>query len=275
MIEEDFVFTDEENRKVYREKGFVVIPLLTDEELRILRAHYLDYREYFTQGQKEMCSSAQHTSIAVATEISEKILALVQPNLKTKISNAQTLLAGLIVKSAGQSIDSALPWHRALSFVDERRYDAAMMWIGLEEEEVHNWTFDLLPGTHKFSNFVRTAPKHPTYELSYLSWMTWKKETIRLKWGEALIFNHRVLNSSPANTINQSSCAIQIPIKVEKADWLYFVNEENIVQQYEAGADFYLKLWTGGGIDPSSLRKHFSYEFAKMNVKEFLTYTIA
>jgi len=275
MMGEDFVFTDEENRKVYQEKGFVVIPLLIDEDLRILRAIYLDNREHFTQGQKDLFSSAQDTSIAVATEISEKILALVQPRLKTKISNAQTLLAGLIVKSAGQSIDSALPWHRVLSFVDERKYDAAMMWIGLEEEEAHNWTFDLLPGTHKFSNLLRTAPQHPAYESGFLPWMTWKKETIRLNLGEVLIFNHRVLNSSPANTINQSSCAIQIPIKVEKADWLYFVKAENIIQQYEACVDFYLKLWTGAGIDPSRLRKRFAYDFPKMNVKEFLTYTLA
>lgn len=275
MMVEDFVFTDEENRKVYQEKGFVVIPLLTDEEFRILRALYLNYSKHFLNLEKSVCISAQDTSMALAKEISEKILAIVQSNLKNKISNLQALLASFIVKSAGQSIDSALLWHRALSFVDERRYDAAMMWIGLEEEEVHNWTFDLLPGTHKFSNFVRTAPKHPAYESGYLSWMTWKKETIGLKRGEALIFNHRVLNSSPANTINQSSCAIQIPIKVEKADWLYFVKEENIIQQYEACVDFYLKLWTGTGIDPSRLRKRFAYDFPKMNVKEFLTYTMA
>jgi len=273
-MREDFVFTDEENRKAYQEKGYVVIPLLTDEDLRILRALYLDYREHFLNLEKSVYISAQDTSMALAKDISENILAIVQPNVKNKISNVQALFASFIVKSAGQSIDSALPWHRALSFVDERRYDAAMMWIGLEEEEVHNWTFDLLPGTHKFSNFLRTAPKHPAYESSYLSWMTWKRETIRLKWGEALIFNHRVLNSSPANTINQSSCAIQIPIKVEKADWLYFIKEENIVQQYEAGADFYLKLWTSAVIDPSCLRKRFAYDFPKMNFKEFLTYTM-
>lgn len=268
-------FVNKKDQKFYRKNGYVTFPLLNEADLMKLNEVYANFNQNINKDDPQKYSSAQDTSKSKAEEISAHILNLIRPRLKPHFVNLDLALAAFLVKPPKQKKEQALTWHQALTYVDETKFETAMVWIGLEFNEKDNWQFELLPATHKFKDYIRTAPNYPLFAEDYLRYIEFKKVAIQLKPGHALIFNNRLINCSPPNIGNMESRALQIFAKVKGASWLYFTNHEQKLRQYAASTNFFLDLWVKGKQDENAFTKEFQYTFPKMSFAEFLRYLLS
>jgi hypothetical protein len=267
-------FINKKDQKFYRKNGYVTFSLLSDADLVKLNEIYINFNQNIQKEDPQKYSSAQDISKPKAEEISTYILNLIRPRLKPYFVNLELALAAFLVKPPKQKKEQAIPWHQALTYVDETKYETAMVWIGLEFDKKDNWQFELLPATHKFKDYIRTAPNYPLFVEEYLRYMEFKKVAIQLKPGEALIFNNRLINCSPPNKTNKESRALQIFAKVKGASWLYFTNQEQKIKQYAASTNFFLDLWIKDSCDENAVTNEFQHTFPRMSFVEFLRYLL-
>lgn len=245
-MKDRIIFKNVKHQKSFDEKGFVHFNLLTDEEVKKLQQLYSQIESEIDKSNTQKYSSAQDMDTHRAKEISNEILKLVEPILSDFIENYEALAAAFLVKPPRQTSNDAIPWHQALTLVDETQFEAAMAWIGLEEKKGANWLYYLVPGSHFFEDLIRTAPKYTLYFNQYKPFFNALAIKTPLKQGEILVFNNRLLNRSPENRANIESKAIQIALKPSKAKWQYLIKEKGSISIFNASKDFYFSLWTQG-----------------------------
>jgi uncharacterized protein Usg len=267
------IFLEFKNEKVntdFKEKGFVQLPLLNDDDCRALQEYYKEIKNLIDIPSHSKYSTAQHTELLDTKMISEQIFKVVLPKLDEQLNNYDALVAAYLVKPAKQAKSEFLDWHQALSYVDETKYEAAMLWIALEDEPAYNWDFKVLPQTHLCEDVIRTSFHYPLYFEDYLQKLASKNtRQIHLKKGDAFIFHNRLLNYSAANETNIESKALQIPIKVAEATWQHYHHSETGIACYHPNLDFYLNFWKHRSIDEACFSHNVRYTFPKMDAKAY------
>lgn len=271
-MKDRIIFKNAKHQTSFDEKGFVHFNLLTNEEVKKLQQLYSQIESEIDKSSTQKYSSAQDIDRHRAQEISDEILKLVEPILSDFIENYEALAAAFLVKPPHQTSNDAIPWHQALTLVDETQFEPAMAWIGLEEKKGANWLYYLVPGSHLFEDFIRTAPKYTLYFNQYKPFFNALAIKIPLKQGEILVFNNRLLNRSPENRAKIESKAIQVALKPKNAQWKYYFKDDfnNKVNVYNVDSDFYFNLWTNKLL-LSDYKKHLiNHKEPSASFKDFL-----
>lgn len=271
MSIQHFTFLNSNQQQSFHEKGYVVISLLDENKVQALLNIYQEVQVHLQKKGVNIYTTGEHIEKEVAIKTNKVIQELVKNPVNSIIEDFDTLMAAFIVKSPEQNVDDYFDWHQDLSFVDESKYESAQVWIALQDTNIGNGSIQVVDKSHQFNNFIRTAPKFPSFFKNFEKNLVNQAKNIALKAGEAVIFNHRVWHSSPANTSKNERLAILMSIKVPKANWLYYYHSENedLVKTYKADLDFYLKVWIDKQIDETKLNTTFPYTFPQMTQKDF------
>jgi hypothetical protein len=266
-----FEFIDAKHQQAFFEQGYVSFPLLQKEEVQDLISLYESMEANIEKKDLKIFATGENVSMDLAKQTSDRILAIISPVLLQKLKAFDPLLAAFIVKPAEQNKADNFDWHQDLSFVDETCFESAQVWIALQDITYANGALQVIPKTHVYKDFIRTAPFYPSYFEAYFKDIIKKPHNVFLKAGEVVIFNHKLLHSSPANTSNKERMAVLLSIKVPKADWQYCLwdQEHENVKVYNADTHFYLQLWTNKKIQEENLKKQYAYTFPKMTIEEW------
>lgn len=264
-------FIRNECEESFRLKGYVLIDLLSPEEVTELRKVYTQIQVDVTRDDKTHFATGEHLEADKALVTSKAIDETILPALNQHLVNYESLMSAFIVKPAFQKAEEYFEWHQDLSFVDEEYYESAQLWVALQDTWVENGNIQIVEGTHSYQDNIRTSPSYPSFFDEYKEQMVKQCKQITMRAGQALIFNHKLLHGSTPNQSSAERIAVISTLKPKGAAWSYFeyLEAEQKVFKYLADLDFYLKKWSGQAAEPDKLIDSFVYHFPKMSAEQF------
>jgi hypothetical protein len=167
--------------------------------------------------------------------VSNEINSFVQENFP----GYKILNSNIILKEPG---DKEVPLHQDWSFVDEEKYTSFEIWLPLNEVNEKNGGMYVLEESHKwFKNYRSSRVNTKCIDL-YNSIKPHLK-FINMKFGEGLVFDHRLMHYTPPNLTGNSRLVMQTAIIPNDAIPLfaYQDTDKDDIEIFKVNENFFLK----------------------------------
>lgn len=229
------IFKDKLLQQKFEQHGYVTLPLIN---LPIVNSLMALYKKVQPTSLKGFSSTIYNQDIALKQKTSESIFSHIDEHIKIHLENFRPLGCSFLCKTPGQ--ESFMPVHQDWTVVDESRYASVTVWIPLIDVDENNGAMRVLPGSHKFSNALRSPTLPGAFQnLSGIIYenMKW----LKVKAGEAVIFNHALLHASPPNMSTSDRIVATYGLVPIEADLcFYHKNEEGKVVHYHVPDNFFI-----------------------------------
>lgn len=238
------------------ERGWVVVPLLDQEEVAELRGWYLVNSE----GNRHIPDGAYndeyaefsviHTDPAFREAAFRHIVRVVCPKADALLQGFEPLVANFVNKPAHTGV---VPTHQNWSVVDERRFRSLSVWVALVDCNRHNGTLELLARSHRNLRQPRGMWAYEAFA-GLAGDVVDQLECVEVKAGEAIILDDAVVHYSRPNVTGHDRLAIQLIMVPAAAQALFFQcvssDEQGMdVDVLEVSERFFWDFWHGDG-DP-------------------------
>jgi len=264
----EIIFNNEQLNKQFELNGFVVIPLLDKEEINILNDAY--HSDLFDNPEGFYSTSFSENEDTKSL-LSNTINKIIEPKAKNIFNPFKALGSCYLSKTPGTA--GKMPLHQDWTVVDESKYDSLTIWIPLQDVNEHNGALEVIPGSHRFSNTLRS----PFFDnpLSLIENDLRKDlQLVSLKAGEAVIFSQALIHASAENKSSKTRLAITYGLIPEKADLLfYYTNPETgLAEKYIVPTNFFEKYNTNIGEKPDigELIDTFNYQPKKITPNDYV-----
>ena len=263
------IFQDAALQKRFDEQGYIVLPFLNEPEVQALRQHYRKlHPEDPGQG---FHSTTFSPDTAYKTELFDGIAAVMNPKVGETFQDVKKLGGSFLVKYPGNP--GNMPVHQDWTFVDEGIFRSVTIWIPLEDVNAQNGAITVLPGSHEYTRTLR-APTLPPVFREVDAEIRSKMKTLKMKAGEAFIFDHSLLHASHLNQSDQPRIAVTYGLVHETASLRYYYRDKNAptgeVEHYEMPNDFFLTYHTvGERPEMGKLTDTIHLEFPQVTTAEF------
>jgi ectoine hydroxylase-related dioxygenase (phytanoyl-CoA dioxygenase family) len=229
------VFKNPELQQKFDKDGFVVISLLESDDVNKLAALY---KEVQPESFKGFSSTIYNQDITLKKSTSEKIGSIVRQRIDNYFGVFRPLGSSFLCKTPGE--DSIMPVHQDWTIVDESVFDSITVWMPLVDVDKRNGAMKVLPGSHKFSDALRSPTLHGVFQNIHPQ-IEEKMQWLKVKAGEAVVFSQALLHASPPNLSENERVIATFGLVHEQAK-LSFVhrNNEGLVEQYAIDDDFFL-----------------------------------
>ena len=260
------VFKDDTLQQEFDRNGYVLVPFLDADEVKSLKTIY----NRLPPPTAAMESSSYRKDIPNLAEIDQQARQVFHKPVERFFQDYRCLGTNFITKPPKQDPnDSKLALHQDWTLVDEERYSTLVCWVPLQDTTFHNGAFQLIPGSHLFSNALRCPSLPPSFrniteELAPLI------ETISMKAGEALIFTLALIHCSPPNSSENIRIAATYGLVPKEAELsMYYANDDNDeLHQYAMPDDMFFRfpeILTKGEV--GSFLKTFKYVAPELNME--------
>ncbi|NQX98671.1 MAG: phytanoyl-CoA dioxygenase family protein [Flavobacteriales bacterium] len=199
------VFQNEGLNNTLKKDGIVKFELPDFDPIhynQILHDLVIGYPNAF---EKRFYGSVEIAEMDVKRKIHEKFQELISPSIENQLINHKLLSYFFLVKGIGEK--SILHLHQDWSIIDERQFRAYNLWIPLCNSTTKNGTLYAIKGSHNFPLNIRGAGIPSKYGGCFSEAKKYL-EPIKVKAGEALLFDSRLLHYSPQNNTKKSRTAI-------------------------------------------------------------------
>ncbi len=179
--------------------GFTVVPLITETDINELFALYKNYFSEVSLNSSYADSNA-NSPAEVKRKISEGILKILKPRINNLFENHEFLVSIFMTKKPTTDSSSQISMHQDPTLlIDESENQHIKIWCPLMDVDETNGALQMIRGSHLFLPPVHavTVPNPYTNIYDTLYEM---KECIRMKAGEALLFDNRTLHCSMPNS---------------------------------------------------------------------------
>ncbi|HEX8456049.1 MAG TPA: phytanoyl-CoA dioxygenase family protein [Pyrinomonadaceae bacterium] len=232
------VFKDAKLDARFKQEGYVVLDLLTQEDI----AQLADFYEGFSYcHQYDFSATILTGEVEARIKIHDALSAVFRRRLLTVLHEYKIILASYAVKLP-QTEYSRVGLHQDFSFVDERAHIGLSIWCPLVEVNQENGWLGVVRGSQAFNSNLREACQLPYPELvpvieeKYLT-------RLPMRPGHVLFMDNRVFHGSPANRSGRQRVAaagVAIPTDSRLLACHYDVQTEAL-EVYEVPDDFYLR----------------------------------
>lgn len=196
--------------RLFRHQGYVVVPLLDQETVASL-LH--DFEESETPNIGGFHGTMYHADREYRIRLGNIIKKAMEPNIEKVLIDYRPFLCNFMVKEPGEA-SSEMPLHQDWSFVREPEEVSVHIWCPLMDVNHENGCLAVVPGTHHLSDTIRAfADDCPFREQFPLLRDSYLRE-LPMKAGEAVLFDGRLVHSSPPNISSRrrvTAQAIGIP----------------------------------------------------------------
>ncbi|MBX9655107.1 phytanoyl-CoA dioxygenase family protein [bacterium] len=193
------IFKDAALDKQFRHQGYVVVPLLDDETVASL---YKCFEDSQTPNIGGFHGTMYHADRDYRIRLDGIIKEALEPNVDRILNNYRPFLCNFMIKEPGEA-SSEMPLHQDWSFVQEPEEVSVHIWCPLVDVNHENGNLAVVPGSHHLSDTVRAfADDCPFREQFPLLRESYLRE-LPMKAGEAVLFDGRLVHSSPPNVTNR------------------------------------------------------------------------
>ena len=145
------LFNNKQLNEQFELNGFVIIPLLNDQEVKLLNDAYHSNLFNNPEGFYSTSFSSNEDTKSILSNTINKII---EPKAKDIFNPFKALGSCYLSKSPGEA--GKMPLHQDWTVVDESKYDSLTIWIPLQDVNEHNGALEVIPGSHRFSNTLRS-----------------------------------------------------------------------------------------------------------------------
>ncbi len=261
------IFKNEQLNREFELNGFVVVSLLNQEEISALNTAY---QANLFNNPEGFYSTSFSENESIKLKLNNGINDIVKPKANEIFEPFKALGSCYLSKAPGAV--GQMPIHQDWTVVDESLFDSITIWIPLQDVNEHNGAMQIIPGSHRFSNALRSPFfDNPLSDIE--SELRKDLQLVALKAGEAIIFSQALIHASPANQSTQARLAVTFGLIPEQADlYFYYKNPETQqAEKYNVPTSFFEQYNTQIGEKPNvgELIETFNYIVPKITPHEY------
>jgi hypothetical protein len=216
-------------------EGFVVVPFLEEEDVKTLIDFF--YENHLTEI-PGFYATAHSSDIQFRNKMNDKIKDVFTDSINQFFNNCSSLGGSYVVKSKLQ--EERLHPHQDWSIVDETKFRSFNIWVPLVNLYENNGSIRVVSGSHLWVDNYR-GPNIPDYFSEYNDKIWEHMQTLNMKAGEALIYDHRLFHASFPNKTDQLRVATVFGIIPNEAQMFYYFGDGNEVDVYESSVEFFME----------------------------------
>ena len=244
--------------------GFVIVPFLHSEEIKIL---FDEYRSTHLHDQPGFYASSHMPDPQFRRRLSNTISEVFARPIREIFSDAKGLGGAFISKAPGEK--GILPLHQDWNIVDENQFRSFNIWVPLVDVTQTNGAVMVLKGSHQEKGTFRgpnILPVMKDIEKDVLKFM----DILPMKKGQALIYDHALWHASPVNQSDQIRLVVVYGIVSKDAELRFYYRSGNRIEEYRAHPEFYISGSPQDG--PGDLEKirEFPFDQPQITRSEFL-----
>ncbi|WP_295674473.1 phytanoyl-CoA dioxygenase family protein, partial [uncultured Mucilaginibacter sp.] len=242
------------------DKGFVVIPFLTPAETDTLVDFYYQHHSLSQEG---LYATAHVADVDFRMKMNNFIKQIFARAIAQIFINHVPLGGSYIAK--GKGAKGTLEPHQDWNIVDETKFRSFNIWVPLVDLNDDNGVIKILPESHAWLTTYRSANISSAF--STANKLLWKEmQSLYMKKGEALIYDHRLLHASGENKTNEIRLAAVYGIIPEGSEMRYYHKADtDKIEVFESNPEFFLygNIFSG----PNGLKSldKFSFNFPEVN----------
>jgi hypothetical protein len=154
------------------------------------------------------------------------------------LGDYKSLLNAFVIKTSGSK--SAFGVHQDTTAMDEEKYSPLSIWIPLQDVDESNGCLYIIPYTHNYTLYYRGVSIPSKFCLLGDSILKYGIP-LRLKKGQALFFDNRLLHFSPPFSNGQQRIAVVCGVMPLEARYINcFLNSDNEIELLAQEDDFIL-----------------------------------
>lgn len=240
------IFIDGEKQKFFEREGYIVYPLLNEQEVNDLKSFYESLQIKDEMGFGFHVSMDQKDK-DISKRVREKVWGVVLPKLSEHLKDFKPFVASYVVKDPNPK--GVVPAHQDWSFVDKEEdgFCSITCWTALVETNIDNGAMGVIRGSHKMMGNHRPSPSPQTpvplseHMFSIFPYL----KTLDMKPGEVLMFDNRTFHASPLNTSTEIRLAAGVGVTQQGAQLVHYSlkpdGKNSTAIKYKVDEDFYLK----------------------------------
>ncbi len=196
------IFFQKELNSSLQKNGFVVVSLLNNDEISELEHFfYSSESEFQNKFTTYACNNIQYKKDVdnlLKKVIGKKLERIITPEMIPFWGN-------FMLKKPDENSD--MPLHADWQYVDEKKYISLNVWTPFIDTSLENGSLHVVPKSHQHCNYPRGINLPRYYEIKDKEIKTKFGKELKLKKGEAVIYDHRLLHYSYPNKSTKNRLA--------------------------------------------------------------------
>lgn len=228
-------FNDETLQKEFSENGYVIVEALSKEEIEQLT---IGYDALVDAAPRDFEATIFNKSVDHKREVNRLILPYTAKLLDKYLSNYKPVNSSILRKLP--SPDSGMPPHQDWTMCDESQFVSVNIWIPLVDVNKNNGQLYILKYGQYLPAAIRGAQIPPAFDFELFKDYN-LLTPLEMKAGQAVIYDHRCIHSSPPNLSNSPRLAVgtaAIPAEATSLHYFYDSNTK-MLNCYEADTEFH------------------------------------
>lgn len=240
-------FRDAQLQAAFDRQGFVVVDLLTSDEVRSLQERYASL-DHVPQAVSPWVDGFETSLYDERPEYRAQILEDVEAALSAPLDRLlvdhRIMFANYVVKRPHAD---QVPPHADWTFLDEDRYRSATVWCPLVDTsvELRNGALGVFVGSQDRIDFLRVA-NVASYDRCVAAVEGLPTQVPSLRSGQAIVMDNRVVHFSPPNETADERVAVGCVVGPVEADLHhYWLAEDQQLLRFTLDRSFYLSYRIG------------------------------
>ncbi|GAB5538269.1 MAG: hypothetical protein Salg2KO_03720 [Salibacteraceae bacterium] len=223
------VIIEADLRDEVQRNGYAIIDFATPDMVSALREVYGVHHQ-LQHKDGGMFYSVYSNNTHYRQQVHSAIGAIVNDRLNEIFQNYRNVLNGFVVKASGSK--SGFMIHQDSTALDEFKFTALTVWIALQDTNENNGCMYVVPKSHHLSSPYRAITIQPPYKDIEQTVGEYLRP-IRLKSGQALIFDQRIIHNSSVNQSGKDRLAIISGIFPENAEFITCYKDSSASDEIE------------------------------------------
>ncbi len=204
------------DREAFERDGWTVVDL-RDEAASAAALRVID--EVGLEPDHPFFASPAMSWGAVAGAVDRDLKAIVKPASDQLLPGHRAFMAGITSKGARSTMP--IPFHQDWTYTDERVHRVVFLWTALVDTEPANGGLWAVSGSHRWSTNIRPSRDgEATHHLQ--DEFAARAEPVRMRAGQAVVFDPAVVHGSGPNTTDQLRPAFTMAFVPDGVPLLHF-----------------------------------------------------
>ncbi|OWY20271.1 hypothetical protein C7N43_21155 [Sphingobacteriales bacterium UPWRP_1] len=265
------MFKDPVLQSQFDENGFVILPLINEDEVSELKNLFDKIRPQHLKG---IYSNIHDPNRANNMLVDQTIGKIFGKHVEELFEDCELGMGTFLVKGTGLDSDSKI--HQDWCTVDENHFTSVSIWCPLVNVDAHNGALQVIKGSHRIFNTYRSITI-PSIYLEFDEQLEPFLTMVPLKAGECVLYAHNLFHGSKPNYSNEVRVAAVAGIYPRKATLIHYyknyTENPSEIEVYQIDRNFFYNGVTEfySGKRPVTLKKieTIKSDFHPLNKEEF------